>query len=65
MADKFSQPVRVTSCHRHSHFGVGSCLFPCDDKSIENHSEDEKFVFRVQLDLLKDLQYVGLGENIP
>ena len=43
---------------------LGSCLFPCDDESIENLSEEENFIFRVQLDLLKDLQYVGLGENI-
>ncbi len=44
---------------------VGTCLLLCDDESVENLSEEENFVFRIQLDLLKDLQFVGLGEKIP
>ncbi|MGB0908847.1 MAG: CsgG/HfaB family protein [Nitrospirales bacterium] len=42
---------------------VGQCFTTCGKYSTENESQEEPFAFRIQLDLIKDLQYVGLGEN--
>ena len=43
---------------------VDHCLDMCREDSSMRESKEKKFTFRVQLDLIKDLQRVGLGSNI-
>ena len=43
---------------------IGQCFFRCQEKVPENPETTERFNLRVQLDLVKDLQFVDLGEKV-
>ena len=43
---------------------LGICLHFCGDDASGDGIHEESFEFRVQLDLVKDLQHVGLGEHV-
>ncbi|GJL49459.1 CsgG/HfaB family protein [Candidatus Nitrospira salsa] len=44
---------------------IGYCLSDCRNTSSEYVEANDAFAFRVQLDLIKDLQHVGFGDISP
>ncbi len=44
---------------------LGDCVYDCHGESGEGVEAMDVFAARVQLDLLKDLHHVGLGEVVP